>query len=207
MRILLLDELTLVRESLRQYLDSQRDCTVVASCGDAQCALAELRARAIDVILIGDDPASDGVAQFVRQHRKESLPGKIVYVSRELNRRLMIGALEAGVKGIILQRNPPELLVSALRRIEDGLVWIDPALQNGKPAAQAAPSGKLRRPLTNREQEVYQAVLDGLTNKEIGERLGTSEIAVKASLQHIFDKTGVRTRTQLVRLAMSGARE
>jgi len=55
---------------------------------------------------------------------------------------------------------------------------------------------------TQREREVLRGVFEGLANKEIAARLGTSEAAVKSVLQQLFDKTGVRTRTQLVRLAI-----
>jgi DNA-binding NarL/FixJ family response regulator len=59
-----------------------------------------------------------------------------------------------------------------------------------------------RRPFTERENEVLQGVFEGLSNKEIGARLDISESSVKAALQQLFQKTGVRTRSQLVRIAL-----
>jgi len=58
------------------------------------------------------------------------------------------------------------------------------------------------RPFTERENQVLQGVFEGLTNKEIGGRLSISENSVKAALQQLFHKTGVRTRSQLVRIAL-----
>jgi len=63
----------------------------------------------------------------------------------------------------------------------------------------------LRKLLTEREQEVLQGLFEGLTNKEIAARLGVSESAVKATLQQLFHKTRVRTRSQLVRIALEAS--
>ena len=59
--------------------------------------------------------------------------------------------------------------------------------------------------LTKREQTVLRGLLDGLTNKKIGRQIGVSESAIKATLQQLFDKAGVRTRSQLVRAALNGS--
>jgi len=72
----------------------------------------------------------------------------------------------------------------------------------GQGDQEAAPE---RPPLTEREQQVLQGVFEGLANKEIGVRLGVSESAVKSTLQQLFRKTRVRTRSQLVRVALEGS--
>jgi DNA-binding NarL/FixJ family response regulator len=59
--------------------------------------------------------------------------------------------------------------------------------------------------LTEREQQVLRGIFEGLTNKEIGAQLGVTDGAVKATLQQLFQKTGVRTRSQLVRIALEGS--
>lgn len=88
-----------------------------------------------------------------------------------------------------------------------GRPWVDPRylktlLQN--PAAR----GQYQKPqLSGRERAVLGGILEGLTNKEIGQRVRISESAVKAALQLLFDKTGVRTRTQLVRVALEQYRD
>jgi DNA-binding NarL/FixJ family response regulator len=62
----------------------------------------------------------------------------------------------------------------------------------------------LPRTLTEREDQVLRGVFEGLANKEIAAKIGVSESSVKATLQQLFDKTGVRTRSQLVRIALEG---
>ena len=76
----------------------------------------------------------------------------------------------------------------------------------GVAAQTGAESASRTRPqLTEREQRVLQGVFEGLANKEIGVRLGISESAVKSTLQQLFRKTQVRTRSQLVRVALEGS--
>ena len=70
---------------------------------------------------------------------------------------------------------------------------------------QQREGGTIRQLLTEREQEVLRAIFEGLTNKEIAARIGVSESAVKATLQQLFQKTRVRTRSQLVRIALEAS--
>jgi DNA-binding NarL/FixJ family response regulator len=89
--------------------------------------------------------------------------------------------------------------------IESAAVWssvaahLDPRLRQ---SVSAAPTRRLAPMLTPHEQRVLRGVLDGLTNREIAERLDLSEAAVKAALQNIFRKAGVRTRTGLMRISL-----
>ena len=98
--------------------------------------------------------------------------------------------------------------MAALMEVDSGL-WarlasrIDRRLQHHGPRSAAARAP--RRTLTAREHQVLGGVFEGLTNKQIGADIGVSEAAVKATLQHLFRKTKVRTRAQLVRVAMESA--
>jgi DNA-binding NarL/FixJ family response regulator len=85
-------------------------------------------------------------------------------------------------------------------------MWVDPhiiQLMAEKVEERGAASERTR--LTEREEQVLQGVFEGLANKEIGVRLGISESAVKTTLQQLFRKTNVRTRSQLVRIALEGS--
>ena len=200
MRILLLDELALTRETLRLFLDAQSDCQVVASCPDPFTAVQHLLDTDVDLIVIGDEPSSESASGFLRQHRREQLPGKVVCLARHVSRLDLTAALEGGAQGIVLKHNPPEVLLAALRQVNSGELYLDPLL-DALPPLNANTHASIPA-LTGREQEVVEGVLSGLSNKEIGERLGVSETATKSSLQQVFRKTGVRTRAQLVRLAL-----
>jgi DNA-binding NarL/FixJ family response regulator len=121
-------------------------------------------------------------------------------------------ALKLGASGIFLKSEAPDRLVQAIRLVAKGDVWVDPKviqlladqLIDGYP-----PVGDQRvdDPLENRERKVLMGILGGLTNKKIGDHLGLSESSVKNLVQRLFTKAGVKTRSQLVRVALEGSLE
>jgi DNA-binding CsgD family transcriptional regulator len=98
--------------------------------------------------------------------------------------------------GIDLDRTEIAALVEA-----DARVWTDMASQIDRRLWQTARQEAIA-PLTTRQQRVLRGIFDGLTNKQIAEQVGASEPAVKATLQQLFRKAHVRTRAQLVRVAL-----
>jgi DNA-binding NarL/FixJ family response regulator len=115
-------------------------------------------------------------------------------------------ALHAGASGIFLKHNSPSALANAIRQVAGGDLWVDQKLI--QQMADRFPKGEeqsVHQPLTKREQTVLRGLFEGLTNKEIATQIGVSEGAVKATLQQLFQKTNVRTRSQLVRIALEGS--
>jgi DNA-binding NarL/FixJ family response regulator len=94
--------------------------------------------------------------------------------------------------------------VEAIYKVMSGEMWLDSRAVRSLVAGASGKSDEQRtsQPLTERERAVLKGVFEGLTNKEIGVKLQTSEGTVKAVMQQLFDKTGVRTRSQLVRIAL-----
>src|SRR5262249_22982406 len=97
-----------------------------------------------------------------------------------------------------LKQNPPKLLVDAIRSVMGGATYFDPALQDYSETGTSQDNEEL----SSRERAVWNGVVEGLTNKEIASRVHISEALVKVTLQQLFDKHGVRTRSQLVRIAL-----
>jgi DNA-binding NarL/FixJ family response regulator len=95
-------------------------------------------------------------------------------------------------------------LVEAIHKVAGGEMWLDSRAVQSLVSGATGKSGEQQTAdsLTERERAVLKSVFEGLTNKEIGGRLQISESSVKAVLQQLFDKTGVRTRSQLVRIAL-----
>jgi DNA-binding NarL/FixJ family response regulator len=112
--------------------------------------------------------------------------------------------MEMGASGIFLKHGNPDRLIQAIQRVASGEVWLDdPALRSLLTERRNRTEHMERaRPLTARQSEVLRGILDGLANKEIAWKLNTSETAVKAAVQELFHKAGVRTRSQLVRIAI-----
>jgi DNA-binding NarL/FixJ family response regulator len=114
-----------------------------------------------------------------------------------------VRALDLGVSGVFPKHRPPVVLTQAIRKVMAGETWLDESAIQALVRASRHPRGAEQpRTFTERETQVLHGVLEGLSNKEIGARLGISESSVKAALQQLFQKTGVRTRSQIVRIAL-----
>jgi DNA-binding NarL/FixJ family response regulator len=202
--LLLVDDHVLFRQSLRRLLESEPEFEVVADCGTAGEALDLLqRGAVVDMVLLDFDLGRDHGSQVIAASRHAGSTAKILMVTAGMTATESATALRLGASGIFLKQDSPSALVQAIRLVSGGAMWVDQDIIQQMAAhvdEQGAPHD--RPPLTAREQQVLQGVFEGLANKEIGVRLGVSESAVKATLQQLFRKTGVRTRSQLVRVAL-----
>src|SRR5271155_4403546 len=203
-RILLIDDHGLFRESLSRLLQTEADFRIVGDCASATEALALPHLEDVDVVLLDYDLGHEQGTQFLERARRAGFPGRILMVTAGMSDGVMLRALENGCSGIFLKHSPPSRLVEAIRKVIAGEVWLDPAVTRSIIAAATGNAATPRRTqgLTQREQAVLKGVFEGLTNKEIGAHLAISESSVKAVLQQLFEKTGVRTRSQLVRIAL-----
>ena len=140
---------------------------------------------------------------FLSFLRTQGFAGRVLIVTAGLNHLNTVRVMELGAAGIFLKHRSPSDLVMAIRKIIHGETWLDSASLDALVTAASASREDLSPvTLTTKEQDVLRAVFEGLTNKEIGSRMGISETYVKALLQRLFNKTGVRSRSQLVRVAL-----
>jgi len=203
-RIVMVDDHGLFRESLGRLLENQEEFQVVGRCGTAAEALEELSRVNADVVLLDYDLGDETALGLLREIRRRWSQMRVLMVTAGLSDDVALHVMEAGAAGIFLKHNNPERLVVAIRWVAGGEVWLDDGsfrslLAGGRRQSerQGGP-----RPLTARQSEVLRGILDGLTNKEIAWKLKTSETSVKAVIQELFQKAGVRTRSQLVRIAI-----
>ena len=205
-RLLLLDDHVLFRESLGRLLASEQDFVMAGHCGTSAEALEILRKAPVDVILLDYDLGDDHGAQFLEAAGRAGYRGKTLMVTAGMSATESSLALKLGASGIFLKHNSPGSLAQAIRQVAAGEMWVDPkVIQSLADNVSFREEQNLRRLLTEREQEVLQGLFEGLTNKEIAAQLGVSESAVKATLQQLFQKTHVRTRSQLVRIALESS--
>jgi len=177
---------------------------MVATCASASEALALPQLGEIDVVLLDYDLGHEQGTRFLDRAHSAGFSGRILMVTAGMSDSVMLRMLENGSSGVFLKHSPPSRLVEAIRKVFAGEVWLDPAVTRSIIAAATGNAAAPRRTqgLTQREQAVLKGVFEGLTNKEIGAHLAISESSVKAVLQQLFEKTGVRTRSQLVRIAL-----
>ncbi|MFB3776084.1 MAG: response regulator [Bryobacteraceae bacterium] len=207
-RLLLLDDHALFREGLARLLASEPDFDVAVPCSTGEEALRVLESREIDLILLDYDLGAETGSRFLVLAAQRGYQGRVLVVTAGLGDNEVAEMLRLGVTGIFLKHNPPSLLAKAIRKVMAGEIWLDQRyLKILLQESQSSDLDSRGRKLSEREKEVLRSVFQGLANKEIAVRLQVSESSVKATLQQLFFKTGVRTRSQLVRVALEQYRD
>jgi DNA-binding NarL/FixJ family response regulator len=202
-RLMLVDDHTLFREGLARLLEAESGLQLIGHFSSATEALAAIDLGSVDVVLLDFDLGETHGLQFLREAREIGFAGKILMVTAGMSDADSLQILQSGASGIFLKHNAPTSLITAIRRVAAGEPWLDSTSLDSLVGA-ASSKGKLQTSsaLSKREHEVLKGVFEGLTNKEIAAHLDISESYVKAVLQQLFGKTGVRTRSQLVRVAL-----
>jgi two-component system nitrate/nitrite response regulator NarL len=207
-RLLLIDDHTLFRESLARLLQSEPGFEVVANCSSLVEAARIVKSREIDMVLLDLDLGTEKGADLLDDLQTIGFEGKVILVTAGVNDRDVPGMIRKGIAGIFMKHNPPSLLVRGIRDAMKGAVLFEQdLLKRVFEAAGTSHSESRHTGLTARERLVLSLVFEGLTNKEVADRIQISESAVKSCLQHLFTKTGVRTRSQLVRVALEKYRD
>jgi len=206
--ILLLDDHELFRESLGRLLSAEPGFEVVAHCGKINEALRVLRQEPIDLVLLDFDLGEHDGREFLRLAKEQGFQGKILVVTAGVDTEIVSDLIRSGISGVFRKHDSAALLAQGIRDVMAGKVWFDldqlhTAVTTDPPAL---PRGGTRR-FTERERQVLSFVFEGFANKEIAARIGVSEGSVKSTLQQLFSKTGVRTRSQLVRIVLEQYRD
>jgi DNA-binding NarL/FixJ family response regulator len=207
-RILLVDDHSLFRDSLSRLLQTEPGFRMVGSCATLAEALPIITGQQSgeppDIVLLDYDLGEEQGTVALDEIRKHGFKGRVLMVTAGMSDAATVRVLETGSDGIFLKHSSPAQLVEAIRRLVAGEPWLDPRAMRSLIAGATGKSEEQRssQTLTPRERFVLQGVFEGLTNKEIAAQLQVSEGSIKAVMQQLFDKTGVRTRSQLVRIAL-----
>jgi two-component system, NarL family, nitrate/nitrite response regulator NarL len=203
--LFVVDDHALFREGLLRLLESDPQIQIVGSASSVPSSLEQLQSLQVDVLIVDYDLGTETAVSLLRQLRANGFSGRVLVVTAGLPNADAVELIKLGVSGFFLKKDPPEALHRNIREVAAGKVLIDQSyLQLLVASASDDKEGSIR--LTERDRQVIRGVLEGLSNKEIAGNLAISETAVKASLQQVFAKTGVRTRSQLVRVALEQLR-
>jgi DNA-binding NarL/FixJ family response regulator len=204
-RLFLIDDHVLFRESLSRLLASEPDFDVTGQCGRSTEAVAALKESSVDVVLLACGTDHEGRDDFIARTRDTGYAGKILLITADMDEMEALRALQIGVAGIFFQHNSASSLAQAIRLVAAGDVWLDRrVIQLLADRVPHREGRNFEESLTVREKQVLGRLTDGHTNRKIADGLGMSEGTVKATLQKLFRKFNVRTRSQLVRIAVAG---
>lgn len=198
-RVFLLDDHELVRMGLRKLLESGGDIEVVGEAGTAAAAVARIPALKPDVaILDARLPDGSGI-EVCRQIRSSHPDVKAIILTSYDDDEALFAAIMAGAAGYILKQVTGQDLLSAVRHVSAGGSLLDPqvterVMQRLRDGGPGEPEEL--KSLSAQERRILELVAEGLTNKQIGERLFLAEKTVKNYMSNVLAKLGLVSRTQ-----------
>lgn len=203
-RILVVDDHTIVRQGLRSILDLEPDFTVVGEAADAAQAIEQTARLRPDVVLLdlmlSDREPAEGLDVCAALRAKFD-DVSVVVLTTFLDERLLLGALRRGASGYALKDVDTVELARIIRTVHGGQCAFDPRsaeLAVRSLTGQTGPPGPPAGVLTNRELEVIRLVAQGATNLRVARELFVSESTVKYHLRTAMRKLGASDRTELV---------
>jgi len=200
-RLLIVDDHSVVREGLRAFLRLQEGIEVVGEAASADEAVSVAAASSPDVVLLDlVMPEGDGIGAIRRLI--ECAPGvRVLVLTSFADDAQIFAAIAAGAAGYLLKDVDPQALADGIREVHAGR----PALHASVAARLMRHSGSPRSrsdDLTARERDVLRLVVEGLANKQIAQRLGIGEKTIKTHVSRVLAKLGVTDRTQAAVLAI-----
>jgi DNA-binding NarL/FixJ family response regulator len=206
LRVIIADDHALFRQGLKSMLVKLHpEVSVVAEVERVSEIGPALATTPCDILLLDlqmeDRSALGDIRAFARRVR-------VVVVTASQRPEEALAALHAGARAVVFKRFAVETLMTAIRAVGEGHVWMPPALQSEMMALTSTPA---QRTLTSREREIVRLVGLGFHNPEIAERLSISEVTVKSHLNNVFHKLEIRDRVGLtlyaIRVGLVGINE
>ena len=207
LRVVLAEDHRLVREGLRALLEGQDGFTVVGEAVDGFETVTIVERLQPDLLLLDVSMPGHSGLDALRDLADRPHGAKILLVTASIDREDIAAALQLGARGIVLKESASEALLSAIRTVMAGGLWLGDtpvaALMSAaeRPRVRQA-TGKSNYGLTPREREILDSIAAGLSNRDIAQSLSLSEQTVKHHLSSIFDKTGTSSRLELALFAV-----
>ena len=202
-RLLLVDDQPLARRGLRAILCEEEGFVIVGECADGDEVLDAVRRQRPEVVVMDVRMPRMNGADATRQLRERlSEPPPVLILTTFQDDEVLSSALRAGAAGFLLKDAPGEEIVRAVRTLEAGGAYLDPAVTGRVLATYRESTPDRSEPdlpdLTQRELEVLRLVGRGLSNEEIAGQLVIGEGTVKTHIGRIFDKLDVRDRSAAI---------
>ncbi|MDA8188808.1 MAG: response regulator transcription factor [Dehalococcoidales bacterium] len=206
-KVLVVDDHTILREGIRVLLEAQPDIEVVAEASNGREAVDRVRALSPDVVLMDIGMPSMNGLEATRQIRKYNPDTQVVVLTMHDNEEYIFQILNAGAAGYVLKRAAAKDLVSAIRSVYQGGSFLHPTIAKklirdylrrvGEDSDKLICDG-----LTDREREILKLIAEGNTSQQIADVLCLSVKTVQTHRTHIMDKLDIHDRTELVKYAI-----
>ena len=212
-RVLLVDDETMLLDSLEIIL-SMNDMEIVGKAHDGNEALSILSAAAADIALVDLNMKGMGGIELIGHMRKRYPGTRILVLTTFYDDANITDAISGGADGYLLKDSGKDAILGAIRQIMGGVSVLDPKVlarltalvgrvYAQQPQKEPAGGTGVHAAFTEREQEIAALLTEGLTNRQIADRLYISEGTVKNYISAIYDKTGIHDRVKLV-VALKG---
>ncbi len=207
-RVVLVDDHTIVRTGLKAVLGADPDIEVVGEAAGGNEAVALLARTVADVVVMDLSMAEgDGITATRAITSSGEQSARVLVLTMHAEEAYLEAVLDAGASGYLVKSTADRELVDAVRAVARGEVWVQPSaarvLAQGARRREANASDRSRfERLTDRERSVMQLIAEGYTAPEIGEQLSISPKTVDTYKQRINDKLGLTHRADYVKLAL-----
>ena len=205
-KIIIADDQEIVCEGLKKILQSDPDIKVIGIANNGQQALDLVNHQTPDLVLMDlQMPIMNGV-QAIRQLRKTHPDLPVIVLTTYMDDKWLFDAIRAGATGYLLKDSPRQELIDAIKGTLSGNVYLDPSVARKVLDSVAASPEPIESDedfdLSERERDILQLLVEGLSNAEIAHRLYLSEGTVRIYLSSLFVKLDVSDRTQAVVVAL-----
>jgi DNA-binding NarL/FixJ family response regulator len=192
-RVVLADDHAIVLEGLRGLLDNEPDMEVVGGTTDGTQVLALVKKLTPEVVVLDYELGGMRATEIIGDLRAMPDAPRVLVLTAYHDGETIRSVLESGAEGLALKTASPQQTLSAIRQVVDGQLVFPQAARRWL-EARGGRSGTTE--LTVREREVWALLAEGLTNVQIAARLSLSENTVKFHVQHLYQKLGVKNRTE-----------
>lgn len=204
--VLVADDHPVVLQGVKAMLGSLPDVEIVAACSDGASAAECIRALSPDLAVLDIAMPKLNGLDVLSTIVADGRSTKVIFLTATAADDQLLAAVARGAKGIMLKDTVPDDLLKCVREVINGGQWLPPELVDAaleREIGRRLQTERMTQILTDREREVMRHVAEGLSNKEVGKRLGLSEGTVKIHLHNIYEKVGVPNRTALTALAVA----
>jgi DNA-binding NarL/FixJ family response regulator len=203
-RVVIADDHTIVREGLKQLLLTDPEFNVIGEARDGLEVMQRVRELDFDVLLLDMSMPKKSGIELIKQVKAEKPKLRVLILSMHEEQQYAIRAIKAGAAGYLTKESAPTQLISALRKVAAGGVFITPAVAEqlalgAMPQSEAAPHSML----SDREFEVFKLLAAGKTVTDIADQLNLSSKTVSTHKARLMEKMGINNPAELIRYAIA----